>query len=97
MSCRVNIILKKDGETGKEIIVPTAAVFEGETDKVPSVWIVTKNLTVKKQHVALDGFAGRDHIKIKSGLKPGQTIVVAGAKRLVEGQKVKILDQKSFH
>jgi RND family efflux transporter MFP subunit len=98
MSCRVNILLKeKEGISNQEIIVPTAAVFEGETDTVPSVWIVTKDLTVKKQHVALDGFAGRDYIRIKSGLKPGQIIVVAGAKRLVEGQKVTILNQKNFN
>jgi RND family efflux transporter MFP subunit len=95
MSCRINIRLKE--ENSDEIIVPTAAVFESPTDNTPSVWIVTKDLTVKKQHVVLDGFAGRDHIKIKSGLKPGQTIVAAGAKRLIEGQKVKILDQNNFN
>ncbi len=97
MSCRVNIILKKsDGPTGM-IVVPTAAVFEGETDKTPSVWIITKNLTVKKQHVVLDGFAGKDFIRIKSGLKPGERIVAAGAKRLVEGEKVTILNEKNFN
>jgi RND family efflux transporter MFP subunit len=95
MSCRVNIILKNG--SSEDIIVPTSAVFEGDTDKTPSVWIITNSMTVKKQHVKLDGFAGRDYIKIKSGLKPSQTIVVAGAKRLVEGQKVTILNQKDFH
>ncbi len=97
MSCRVNISLKSDKISKGEIVVPTSAVFEGETDTVPSVWILTKDLTVKKQHVSLNGFAGKDYIRIKSGLKPGEIIVVAGAKRLVEGQKVKILDQKNFH
>jgi RND family efflux transporter MFP subunit len=97
MSCRVNIIMGKGAGEGNDIIVPTAAVVESDTESVPSVWVVTKDYTVKRQHVSLDGFSGRDHIKIKSGLKPGQTIVVAGAKRLVEGQKVSILDQKNFH
>ena len=45
----------------------------------------------------LDGFAGKDKVKISDGLKAGEQIVVAGAKRLVEGQKVKILDQKAFN
>ena len=97
MSCRVNILLKKaTGQNNEDIIVPTGAVFEGETDSTPSVWIITKNLTVKKQHVVLDGFAGKDFVRIKSGLKPGVRIVGAGSKRLVEGEKVTILNEKNF-
>jgi RND family efflux transporter MFP subunit len=101
MSCRVNIKLKK-GDTGtSDMIIPTTAVFEGETDNTPSVWILEKAgddfFTVKKQHVKLDGFADRNHMKVVSGLTAGQHIVVAGAKRLVEGQKVKILNQKAFN
>ena len=97
MSCRVSISLKSNKISKGEIVVPTPAVFESEADNTPSVWILTKDMKVKKQHVSLNGFAGKDYIKIKSGLKPGDIIVVAGAKRLIEGQKVKILDQKNFH
>jgi RND family efflux transporter MFP subunit len=99
MSCRVNIKLKTSGSNLNELIIPFSAVFEGETDKVPSVWILEgkDTLTVKKQHVKLGGFAGKNDVKIESGLKPGQRIVIAGAKRLIEGQKVKILDQKAFN
>ncbi len=97
MSCRVNIVLKKSGNADGDIVVPTAAVFEGETDKTPSVWVITKNLTVKKQPVVLAGFAGKDYIRIKSGLQPGMRIVAAGSKRLVEGEKVTILNEKNFH
>ena len=96
MSCRVNISLKSTGKTD-DFIVPIGAVFEGETDKTPSVWIVKKDHTVTKQHVVLNGFSGSENVKIKSGLKAGQVIVAAGAKRLIEGQKVKILDQKNFN
>ena len=96
MSCRVDIALQSTGKTD-HFIVPIGAVFEGETDNTPSVWIINKDYTVKKQNVVFDGFSGSDHIKIKSGLKAGQLIVAAGAKRLIEGQKVKILDQKNFN
>jgi multidrug efflux pump subunit AcrA (membrane-fusion protein) len=98
MSCRVNIILKNTEDT-HDLVVPTAAVFEGETDSTPSVWILEgkDTFTVKKQHVKLGGFADRNHILILNGLKAGQKIVVAGAKRLVEGEKVTILNQKTFH
>ncbi|NOX86777.1 MAG: efflux RND transporter periplasmic adaptor subunit [Chlorobi bacterium] len=100
MSCRVNIKFKSSSDELKQLAVPTAAVFEGDTDNTPSVWILEGSgevRTVKKQHVKLGGFAGKDYLKIVSGLKPGQQIVAAGSKRLVEGQKVKILDQKAFH
>jgi len=99
MSCRVNIKLKNINEADKQMVIPFAAVIEGQTDNSPSVWLLEgkDTLTVKKQHVQLDGFAGKDYVKIKSGLKAGQMIVVAGAKRLIEGQKVKILDQKAFN
>ncbi len=99
MSCRVNIKLKDIGTEDKQMIIPFSAVFEGQTDNTPSVWILEgkgDTLTVKKQHVVLDGFSGKDNVKIKSGLKSGEMIVTAGAKRLVEGQKVRALDQRSF-
>ncbi len=97
MSCRVNIRLKKS-ENAAELIVPVSAVFDGGTGDNPSVWILQgkDSFTVKKQPVKLGGFANKNNIIITEGLKPGQQIVVAGAKRLVEGQKVKILDQKAF-
>jgi RND family efflux transporter MFP subunit len=100
MSCKVNINLKNITNEDNILTIPFAAVFEGETDKTPSVWILEGDgdvKTVKKQHVKLDGFSGKDNVKIASGLKTGQQIVVAGAKRLIEGQKVKILDQKAFN
>ena len=100
MSCRVNIKLKDVSEVDKQIIVPTSAVFQGQTDNTPSVWLLQKTdtvYTVKKQHVKLDGFAAKDKVKIASGLKAGERIVIAGAKRLVEGEKVRLLNQKAFN
>ena len=99
MSCRVNIILKKEGEENKELVIPVSAIFEAQTEKGASVWVLESSdpATVKKQRIELDGFADKDHVKVVGGLKAGQQIVVAGAKRLVEGQKVKILDQRAFN
>jgi RND family efflux transporter MFP subunit len=101
MSCRVNIFLKtvkKENAEDEDIIVPVAAVFEGEADNVPSVWIIDKKtMTVKKQNIVLGSLVGKDRIQIKSGLKAGQLIVTAGSKRLVEGEQIKILDQANFN
>jgi len=101
MSCRVNIKLKNSGDDNGSMVVPLTAVFEADTDNVPSVWILNKTdnddiYTVKKQHVKLNGFVGKDNVKIVEGLKAGQKIVTAGTKRLSGNQKVKILDQKAF-
>ena len=101
MSCRVNIKLKNSGDDNGSMVVPLTAVFEADTDNVPSVRILNKTdnddiYTVKKQHVKLNGFVGKDNVKIVEGLKAGQKIVTAGTKRLSGNQKVKILDQKAF-
>jgi RND family efflux transporter MFP subunit len=98
MSCKVVIKLKNVDEKDSEIVIPLAAVFESETSSVPSVWILQgkDTLTVKKQDIKLGGFASKDLVKVEKGLETGVTIVSAGAKRLVEGQKVKVLDKTPF-
>ncbi len=100
MSCRVNIKLSKEAVQSQEIVVPVSAVVEGGADTRPSVWLLqpykADTLTVKKQPVTLGGLRGRDLVQVRSGLKPGERIVVAGAKRLVEGKKVKILKKNSI-
>jgi RND family efflux transporter MFP subunit len=98
MSCRVTINLTQDKDSVHSFVIPFAAVFEGETDKTPSVWVIdSETHKVRKQHVELGGFIGKDKVMIVGGLKSGQNIVVAGAKRLIEGQEVKILDQNNFN
>jgi len=101
MSCRVNIILNENIEKGSsQMIIPMSAIFEESTEQVASVWILNgegDTLNVKKQHITLDGFAGKDNVKVKGGLEAGQRIVVAGTKRLVDGQKVKVLNQNAFN
>jgi RND family efflux transporter MFP subunit len=100
MSCNVVIKLKETEETAHELVVPITAVVEGATDKKPSVWILKPlngdTLTVKRQHVTLGGMKSRDMIIVKSGLNSGDRIVTAGAKRLVEGEKVKILTKNNI-
>ncbi len=95
MSCRVSIRLKDNSLAASEIIVPVSAVVQGDTDEVPSVWklhpLSGDTLQVQRQHVTLGGLKNRNMVVIKSGLKNGDHIVTAGAKRLVEGQKVKLL------
>jgi multidrug efflux system membrane fusion protein len=93
MSCRVNIILKTSEDSKERIIIPITAVFEGEMDDEPSVWIIDPNTnTVQKQKVMIGDIVGNDAIHIMEGLVNGQQIVVAGVHRLTEGDEVNILE-----
>ncbi|MCK5700563.1 MAG: efflux RND transporter periplasmic adaptor subunit [Cyclobacteriaceae bacterium] len=94
MSCRVNILLRKDeGEAGK-IIIPITAVFESNTDNNTSVWIIdVDSSTVNKQTVVVGDIVGNDAIQIVEGLSLGQQIVVAGVHRLTEGDIIKVIEQ----
>jgi RND family efflux transporter MFP subunit len=100
MSCRISIKIKEDASQAHQIVIPLDAVVQGDTDKQPSVWLVKPlsgdTLTVKRQHVTLGSMKNRNTVIVKSGLKAGQQIVTAGAKRLVEGQKVKLLKKNNI-
>ncbi len=90
-TCRVDVIL--NNELGNEtFIIPVTAVFEAETDKTPSVWILDKDTnTVSKKSVQVGNLISNNSIEINSGITPGEWVVTAGVHQLVEGQKVKQL------
>ena len=94
MSCRVNILLKKEeGEVGK-IIVPITAIFESNADDNTAVWVIdATNNTVQRQTVVLGHIVGNDAIEVVEGLAMGQEIVIAGVHRLTNGDKIKVLEQ----
>lgn len=76
--------------------IPLAAVFQPQN--APSqarVWVVderTKTVTSVPIKVGVDV---ADHQVTVSGLAPGQTVVSAGATRLLEGQAVRILGEEN--
>ena len=69
-------------------MLPVAAVYQ--TANKPYVWIV-ENDSLRLQPVELGDFQA-NNVVIRSGLKPGDTVVTAGVQKLREGQKVKIWD-----
>ena len=92
MSCRVNIILKKDQNDEGKVIIPITAVFEGDSDDNMAVWIIDpENNIVNKQNIVVGDLVGNDNVHVVKGLSIGQQIVVAGVQRLTEGDKVNIL------
>ncbi|MBE0614052.1 MAG: efflux RND transporter periplasmic adaptor subunit [Burkholderiales bacterium] len=71
--------------------LPVAALYsKGDT---PKVWLVDSGGTVRLQPVKTGGLAGA-HVLIDSGLKPGDTVVIAGAQMLHAGERVRLLGEK---
>lgn len=75
------------------IEVPTTAVFSDETE-LSYVWVINvTEKTVHKRRVQL-GRLTDFGITIVTGLEPGEYIAIAGVHYLVEGQEIRILDDK---
>ena len=55
------------------------------------VWVVEDD-KVYKREVTVNAPTGEAQALISQGLKPGEKIVIAGIYQLVEGEKVKILE-----
>ncbi len=75
---------------GEYIAVPSEAVVKSADGK-PMVWVVdTAAMTVSPRHVEVSRL-DKSTIRILSGLKSGETIVIAGAQFLQKNQKVSIM------
>lgn len=76
---------------GKPLLhLPLAALYQ--TGKQATVWVVDeKTLTVKQQPVEVARFDGNG-VVLSSGLRGGERIVTAGVTRLINGQKVRLLE-----
>ncbi len=72
------------------IAVPLSAL--NQERNITSVWVVESGV-VKLVPVTIGGVAGND-ILLTSGVKPGQTVVTAGANLLKNGQKVRLLAEE---
>ena len=72
-------------------IVPLSAVFGESEGKKMYVWVVEDD-KVYKREVTVNAPTGEAQALISQGLKPGEKIVIAGVYQLVEGEKVKILE-----
>ncbi|BCA94807.1 hypothetical protein TUM19329_11680 [Legionella antarctica] len=69
-------------------VVPTAAIQHSIT-KGNFVYLVNKNNTVTVRPI-ITGAASENETVIKSGVKPGQSVVVEGADKLRNGSKVAV-------
>ncbi len=74
--------------TGR-MVVPTAALFQ-QGDQ-PAVWVVGAESTVALRAVQVERLADTGAV-LKGGLQEGERIVAAGAFKLIEGEKVRVVD-----
>ena len=87
MSARV---LFKPAAKG-ELLIPLSAIYQ--QGKQAAVWVVAENSSVSLRPVAVSAYRD-DGAIIRSGLKAGERIVVAGVHRLSEGEIIQPVDSK---
>ncbi|WOE75343.1 efflux RND transporter periplasmic adaptor subunit [Alterisphingorhabdus coralli] len=83
-------LLRGEG-AGKALNIPLGAVISD--GKKRSVWVVdTKTMLVKKRTIQVDNGVD-EQVRVIAGLKPGETIVAAGAAYLHEGMKIRAYEE----
>jgi RND family efflux transporter MFP subunit len=94
-TCNVQYESTEGQYVGNEFItVPMSAVFSGENPSDKNnmyVWAV-KGDVVNKVQVEIIAPRANSSLLVKSELRPGDIIVMAGVNKLIEGQKVKSLN-----
>ena len=80
-----------DSNSQVGITIPPSAIMSSKDDGKFYVWIVDNaSMTVEKRKITTGSF-DKYGIVVKSGIKPGETLVTAGANYLRSGQKIKLL------
>ena len=72
------------------LVVPLAALFQ-RGDR-PAVWVLGNGDAVTLREVRVERYAD-DGAVLSGGLKDGERIVAAGAFKLIEGEKVRVVEQ----
>lgn len=94
MTSTVLVELKEGASVAELWYVPADAIFVDEAGK-SYLWKVDESsLTVGRKPVTV-GDMRRDSIEIRSGVRSGDRIVVAGVRLLREGMKIRILAERS--
>jgi RND family efflux transporter MFP subunit len=91
MAATVHIMLRNTVRIDEGFYLPTAAVF-ADADGASCVWRVNmRTLSTEKVTVETGPLKGGE-ILVRSGLVPGDHVISAGARFLLEGQQIRILD-----
>lgn len=77
------------GEQDFLAAIPLSAIYQ--TGGGPSVWVISDGIA-NLRTIQVAGF-DRDRVKVSAGLNDGETIVIAGVNKLLEGQKVRLMEE----
>ncbi|MBI9077463.1 MAG: efflux RND transporter periplasmic adaptor subunit [Desulfatibacillum sp.] len=92
MAANVHIDFETGGEALKGISLPVSSLF-ADANGQPCVWRIDPSaMTVNKTRVK-DGAIAGEQVRIESGLEPGDLVVTAGTRFLLEGQEVRLSDE----
>ena len=78
------------GRDEEILLVPAVAVVPGRESAV----FVVENGTARRRSVEL-GRRTRDQVEIRSGLEPGDHVVIAGVQNIRDGQSVQVIQHES--
>ena len=92
MAATVHIVLKAPEQSAAGVYLPTSAVF-ADANGNTCVWRVVPDSLDTEKVTVKTGELKDDEILVTAGLTPGDRIVSAGARFLVEGQKIRIMDK----
>jgi RND family efflux transporter MFP subunit len=73
---------------GERLVIPLAAILQ--TGDTPVVWVIGKDDSLIRRPVEIERY-GDDGATVKRGLEAGERIVAAGAFKLIEGEKVRVV------
>lgn len=74
----------------KMLDVPLSAIFSENQNNKTYVWVVNDN-KVNRREVTVYTPTGEANALVSAGLKPDETIVIAGVHQLVEGESIKVI------
>lgn len=79
------------------VVIPESAVLKNALDE--NIVYVLENSTndstgIARKKLVETGYVANNHMEITSGLEPGETLVVEGARNLRDGQEVKIRNEQ---
>jgi membrane fusion protein, multidrug efflux system len=86
----VTATIQTEDTTAVALAVPPTAVFQ--QDGKPALWVIRADGTVGLRPVEVQRY-DTDRVLISAGVQPGERIVTAGVNRLVDGTRVRLLEQ----
>ena len=89
MTCIAVVSVKEDDDNA--VLLPLTAIYApiGDYD---SVWVVNDDNRVHRRRVTLGGLMGSSDVVVLDGVTAGDRVVSAGVYKLVDGERVKVVE-----